>query len=611
MQIKAKFLAIAMLAGLSTTVIAPSASALTPTGVDQAKKCVYNGQTIEFIDNISTMPACYSTPDDLKNPRLGVIDKTKSLSDLTKTQQWSPLHPDHYVGRDSMAAQPLPPNYPVDQNSAKISASIRNIADLYLPDRFKGWLTTGANVGGGVHAHDNIPIYTVDSSNPYQKTVTFDSTDGRVTNFPGIVHYNSGKIPVPENFKPSDGGDKAAAIYDTATGIYREYFGLRYDETNKKWTYASSGYWHGDKANKSVGENYNLGLVQGTSSVVGLSNSLTQIGIEEVKRGSIDHMISMTFPNYLSGPSYPAKLSDGSLDPAKFPHAPRVGQRFAIPASFDVEEWAKRTNADPINVMIVKAMQKYGGMVTDKNHWSTAFNFEHPYGMGKEGNPWNDDSQASALMSKYNPNKFPWEAVQWMPVNYAPVNPSYTGRAGTETMAQFTDNPIGSVNYDHVRWLQVNQYISTYAKSTFQKTFAANRGDAAQILYLMKGNNRLFDGSTAKDVKGTRSLDTAIDWVLDNGYMTTYSDSTFRSARLLTRSDLAIMLYKANGSPEVPSDAPVFTDIPSNSEAYNAARWAASEKIISASSTKFYPINAVNRGELAKAMHHSTLFNNS
>ena len=48
-----------------------------------------------------------------------------------------------------------------------------------------------------------------------------------------------------------------------------------------------------------VGEdNYWLTLKNGTSSVVGLANELTQIGVDELKAGKINHMVSITAADY-------------------------------------------------------------------------------------------------------------------------------------------------------------------------------------------------------------------------------------------------------------------------------------------------------------------------
>lgn len=418
---------IAIASAVMMTTLSPiSAAATTPEGVDPEKGCVYNGQRIEFENNIAPGPACYTTPDILDNPRLAEVDNRKNEKELDTVRKWSPLAPEHYVARDTMANAPLPDNAPIVENSQEISDSIGNIVDKYVADQFKGSLRTGANVGNGVHANDNIPIYTVDSSNKHQQYAEFSSTDNRVVNFGGIMFYNTGQVPIPNNFKPSDGGDRAAAIYDVGTGIYREYFGLKKKEgiianLLGEWQFSSAGYWQGDKENLTAGDNYSLGLTQGTSSVVGLSNSLTQIGIDEVKAGRINHVISVTFPNYLPGISYPAKGSDGTLLPSEFPNAPIAGQRFRIAPDFDIDAWAKKVNADPINIMIMRALQEYGGIITDKNHWSTAINFENPYGMGEEGNPWRDDPEAWALMSRYRSNLLPWNEVQWIVPNYAPM----------------------------------------------------------------------------------------------------------------------------------------------------------------------------------------------
>ena len=143
---------------------------------------------------------------------------------------------------------------------------------------------------------------------------------------------------------------------------------------------SSGGYMLAKPNFGGVGEdNYWLTLKNGTSSVVGMANELTQIGVDELKAGKINHMVSITAADYAAlTASFPAKGTDGKLDMSKYPNAPRAGQRGFLPASFDVEEHLANTGHadDQLSRMILTAMKEYGFILTDHNLFTNAFNLE-------------------------------------------------------------------------------------------------------------------------------------------------------------------------------------------------------------------------------------------
>jgi hypothetical protein len=298
---------------------------------------------------------------------------------------------------------------------------------MYLPATWADTIRLGASVGMGTLSNDSIPIYVVDSSNPYQQLQTFSSTFTRVTSFPKLVQMTTGQIPLPTWAEPSIGGDHALAIYDMGTGIWRSYYGMT-PHSGGGWDFTSSGYWYGDKGSNKAGYwNYWLGLIQGSSSVVGISNELTQIGPEEVRRDQINHMISMTFPDFKADSmSFPAKQTDGGLDSIDYPNAPEAGQVFTLPKSFDVDSYAATHGLGATMTAILHAIQNYGGIVTDKNNWVMSLNFENPLGFGVRAddpgnNLWATDPVLDSKMTELGSdlNKFPWSATQWLASDYA------------------------------------------------------------------------------------------------------------------------------------------------------------------------------------------------
>lgn len=218
--------------------------------------------------------------------------------------------------------------------------------------------------------------------------------------------------------------------------------------------HASSGGYMLAKPNfGGVGEdNYWLTLKNGTSSVVGLANELTQIGVDELKAGKINHMVSITAADYAAmSASFPAKGTDGKLDLSKYPNAPRAGQRGFLPASFDVEEYLANTGHadDQLTRMILTAMKEYGFILADHNLFTNAFNLEAPSSYApyaRQGkNVYKEDPQLAAMFANFVPsgftgNQFPWQQVQWMPVNYTESAENTAGRntASADTSVKFS-----------------------------------------------------------------------------------------------------------------------------------------------------------------------------
>ena len=215
---------------------------------------------------------------------------------------------------------------------------------------------------------------------------------------------------------------------------------------------SSGGYMLAKPNFGGVGEdNYWLTLKNGTSSVVGLANELTQIGVDELKAGKINHMVSITAADYAAlTSSFPAKGTDGKIDASKYPNAPRAGQRGFLPANFDVEEHLRNTGHadDQLTRMILTAMKEYGFIIADRNLFTNAFNLEAassyaPYArQGK--NVYKEDPQLAAMFANFVPsgftgNQFPWQQVQWMPVNYTESAENSAGRntASADTSVKF------------------------------------------------------------------------------------------------------------------------------------------------------------------------------
>lgn len=485
--------------------------------------CIENGVRYQPPANgYALAPHCFSTglPAGTTPAPLAARDNTKTLADLHRVENTSPLNPANYLAKDSYFYKPLTGKEPISPLSADtMRAAVETNANR------SHWLT-GSNAGWGTGANDNIPILTVDSSNPHQHFINVTATDKRITTSQDTMRLMTGRIPVPKWYldNPYQGGDKAIAIYDVATGIWRSmfYFQPQTDAAGKPtgtYTFASGGFMLGQKNFGGVGaNNYWLSLHHGTSSVVGLSNELTQIGVDELRAGEIKHAISMSWDDYLrftnddkvGQASFPAKMTDGTVSSAAYPNHLRAGQRLTLPADFDVDLWAAQNNHDRVSVMIMRAIQKYGLIITDHNFFVTAFNFESPYSYAayarKGQNVYKADPQLNQLMTAFNPHNFPLDQLQVIEPNYVgnPADTTVKGRTSTAINHSLvkTRTPNNVFTVDAI-------YSAVYQGETATMRIAEHTDASAGITYhhtryLHNDGITMHDSDQAIDAHGNK-----------------------------------------------------------------------------------------------------------
>ena len=494
MKIKALYAMAPAIALAMAPLAAAEGTVNTATGVDEGRKCIYNGFHYTNPSNISPYNHCFNTEDKSTVPPLATtINKSKTKADLERVENTSPLDPKNYLAKDTFAYKKLTGKEPISPFSKEIS---RTTTEINLKQNV--WMT-GYNAGGfegkqGVSGGENIPIFTVDSSNPYQHYVTVTSSDGRVTSNAKNVQMMTGKIPLPEWYKPSSSGDHSIAIYDVATGIYRSlyYFTQNTDSAGKpikdSYNFDSGGYVYANPNFQGMNDrNYWMTLISGTSSVVGMTNELTQIGVEEIRNLKINHAISMTWEDYGKLPSFPAKQADGRVNKDDQPFVPQSGMRFTLPKDFDVDKYAKQNRIDPLTTAILHAVQEYGGFIADRNFFTNAFNLENPTGYApyaRQGkNVYLDDPQINAIISKFQSHRFPTEKLQWMPQNYL-NDPSSTVKAMEYPVIDYTKTGNEAYQPDAV-------YSSVYqGQSAFERT-----GSAMQMSPNLMNNTYMYKTS--------------------------------------------------------------------------------------------------------------------
>ncbi len=229
----------------------------------------------------------------------------------------------------------------------------------------------------------------------------------------------TGQIPLPTYGMPDSIGDRAMAVYDKGTGLMREYFNV-VSQPDGSWQFAASGIFQSNRWFADLpSSNYFMRLTTGSSSVVGMLNPISQIGIAEARAGQINHALSVTFPNAARGvTSFPARQSDGTDSNV---NAPAEGQWFRIDPSVNLDAMTLR----PFTRIVARAIQRYGGFGADKNLWCFAFNTEHPINETAAGrpDPWAAGGDINTMYGGIDLNDFPWRLTQWAPVNWNGQSP--------------------------------------------------------------------------------------------------------------------------------------------------------------------------------------------
>ena len=349
----------------------------------------------------------------------------KSMFEVDGSIYWP-----NYLGEGTVYTRSIK-NMPLAENS-------RQIAE-YMPKMPEKWNGCGVITSYNTMSY-NLPVYIVDSTATNAPRVRIDgrgseshrrmmfsnvstNLDDSIFGFAPFRDFPLEDWSVPAFPKPD--GDVALGLYDIGTGIVREYF-LMTPVTNRQWRAAYGGYypdmWHLPR------DNYACQHKEGSDFVVAMLGALGQVGIEEARRGEINHAIIFTAADAkMRTTSWPARQNDGR-DP--HPHAPAQGQWFRFPPDLDVDALKLR----PLTRLLVRTAQKHGGFASDKNWWCHAFNFEpgivEAYKNGGQ-DPWLPGGDLYEKYGELNLNDFPWELTEWAPIDWGkPADPAKPGTCG-------------------------------------------------------------------------------------------------------------------------------------------------------------------------------------
>ena len=158
----------------------------------------------------------------------------------------------------------------------------------------------------------------------------------------------------------------------------------------------------------------------------------------------------------------------------------------------------------------------------------------------------------------------------------------------------FTDVPTTEPFYTEVSWASNNLITTGYPDGTFRPLANIDRNAMAAFIYRLAGSPAYTAPAVSHftDVPVGAPFYKEVNWLFDKGITTGYPDHTFKPFGSVNRDAVAAFLYRLNGKPAVPANAPTFVDVTPSNQFYNEIRWLASTGI-----TTGYPGNLFKPGQ--------------
>lgn len=218
-------------------------------------------------------------------------------------------------------------------------------------------------------------------------------------------------VPVPGDATAAAGTDAAMTIYDPASDQLWDFWQMRRNARTKAW----EACWGGridqvSKQQRPVFPSY-FG-----ASASGLAIAAGMITLDDVRRGSINHAMTMAVIDAARWDkvSWPANRSDGISMRA---NTVMEGQRLRLDPRLDLSRYA----LTPFGRMVAEAAQKYGFIVADKGG-AVAVSTESGLLTKKRTgvDPWSAVLAGPDYSALSN---FPWDKMQVLPPHYGRTTP--------------------------------------------------------------------------------------------------------------------------------------------------------------------------------------------
>ena len=170
----------------------------------------------------------------------------------------------------------------------------------------------------------------------------------------------------------------------------------------------------------------------------------------------------------------------------------------------------------------------------------------------------------------------------------------------------YSDVPVGEWYHDAVDYVTEQGIMNGMGGGLFEPGSTTNRAQIAVILYRLEGSPSVEGlDNPFTDVPAGDWYTDAVIWAASEGVVKGMSETTFEPAAPVTRAQLVTMLYRYVGSPEV--DHSVLEDYTDADELYyatDAFAWAIANGIVNGmTETTLGPNGTANRAQIAVILY--------
>ncbi len=150
----------------------------------------------------------------------------------------------------------------------------------------------------------------------------------------------------------------------------------------------------------------------------------------------------------------------------------------------------------------------------------------------------------------------------------------------------FSDVPaFGNWAHEGIDYCVDNKLMNGTGEGLFNPKGTLTRAELVTILYRAKGEPEVEFKGVFADVADNKWYSNAIEWAAANKIVNGIGNNKFNPTDIITREQIATMLYRYAGEPEITGNLASFSDADTVSEfAQNAMIWATANKIITGTS---------------------------
>ena len=184
------------------------------------------------------------------------------------------------------------------------------------------------------------------------------------------------------------------------------------------------------------------------------------------------------------------------------------------------------------------------------------------------------------------------------------------GTGGTVVIPlPFTDVPESAWYYEDVRYVWKNGLFNGVSDTLFKPGDTMERGMVTTLLYRLEGEPEVSYSSVFSDVPNGQWYTEGTLWCARMGIVTGVGDGRFAPRQIVTRQQIAVMLYnyavKTGLTAGERGDLSAFSDAGSvASWAKEGMSWAVGAGIFSGSGGKLRPEGLADRAQMAAIIHH-------